>query len=269
MANIPAPGLEWQYNAALLAQTDIAPGGEPTYTGRVLSYPAANQLLPPPPTPSSGLFVWQRSVVDGSGNVLTDARVEVRNSEGLAVASIYADREGDTAKSNPFLVDSEGFARFYAPAGLYTITVSRSGLTRIYENVLLGIRLVDLPDISHLVAPIAEEIIADALAEFVIPDGYVVVGVGAINADGSAAQLPAGWTSSYAGGVYTVNHGQNLEPGSYAVLLSPTQGGGHANPQPSEYLQSEFRYRVFNDENGLLGNTPVRFALIVMEKFGT
>lgn len=239
-----------------------------SWPGRMLAIPRVELLMAPTPVGDGGLFVWQRSIVDAAGSTLNDARVSVRYAETNSLAEIYADRLATTRKSNPFMVDEEGFARFYAAAGLYKITAERLGLERIFENVLLGIRAVDLPDLSAVIAPIAAQEIAAALAQFTIPDGYIVAGVGSVGSSGGALSLPTGWSSALDGDVYTVTHNLARAAGSYAALLSATQGGGHANPQVSEYATNSFSYRVFNDENGTLTNTPVRFAVVLNQKFG-
>ena len=132
MANLTAPNIDWggpepQSQGSLVPSANLMPASSsPIYTGGILSAPAANQLVPPAPTPDAGLFVWQKSAVDGAGNILTDARVDVRFAETNGVAEIFADRDGVTRKQNPFLVDSEGFAQFYAAAGLYNIKIGRA-----------------------------------------------------------------------------------------------------------------------------------------------
>lgn len=155
------------------------------------------------------MFVWQRQIVDASGNVLDDASVEVRDAATNELSEIFEDLAGTTPKSNPFLVDDEGFARFYAAAGLYDITATRSGLEKVYADVLLGVRLVDVPDLTDVVTPIVNGILAPAIEDFnealaALPDlvRFTVLG------SGDGVSLDAGWSSERLGqGHYRVTHG--------------------------------------------------------------
>lgn len=156
------------------------------------------------------MFSWQRHITDSAGNVVTDATVEVRDADTSALVSIFSDLAGTTPKSNPFLVDSEGFALFYAAAGLYNITAQRAGLERIYSDVLLGVRVADVPNLTSLVVPIAEplieaalESIATAIAE--LPDlvRFAVLGTGV-----AQGAIPADWTAERTAlGRYRITHG--------------------------------------------------------------
>ena len=151
-------------------------------------------------TPEGGMYAWQRSIVDGVGDVIPSARVEVRRAEDNILASLFEDLAGATPLSNPFLADSEGFARFYAPAGAYTITASSSGLNRTWENVLLGVRFVDMPAelgpyILSTVLPLINQQIADALDLFLEENPGGTGGYVTASTVGSA--LPVGWSVAH------------------------------------------------------------------------
>lgn len=214
MAQLTSPPIDWggaapQAESVVVSAALIAPNSVVVYTDPILVVPRVGQLAAPAPIPDAGLFVWQRSVVDSAGNILTDARVDVRHAETNAVANLWADREGTTQKQNPFLVDSEGFARFYAQAGLYKITASRAGLERIFENVILGIRLEDLPaDLSTILAPLIEDVLAPELAalENQLAALPTVVSF-RTNAAGGGVGLPAGYACARLGvGYYRLTH---------------------------------------------------------------
>lgn len=155
------------------------------------------------------MFSWQRSIVDSAGNVLTDATVEVRDADTNALVSIFSDLEGLTPKSNPFLVDAEGFALFYAAAGLYKITAARAGLERIYEDVLLGVRLADVPDLTALVEAITSPLLDAALESIAadiaaLPD---LVRFSVLSAGTAQGAIPAAWSTERLGtGSYRVSH---------------------------------------------------------------
>lgn len=210
MAVLTSP--EFGDGAALIASANIMPGGVAIFgpVAQVLASPAVNQLIGDDPVPQAGLFVWQRSIVDSAGNVLSDARVDVRFAETNATAEIFLDREGVDRKPNPFIVDGDGFARFYAQAGLYKIIVTRAGLERTYEDVLLGIRLDDIPALDELVTPIVEDLIEPTLEQIAetldaIPQ-LVYFSVSALGA--ASGPIPDGWTVARTGvGNYRVTHG--------------------------------------------------------------
>jgi hypothetical protein len=65
--------------------------------------------------------------------------VEVKLVGTGALASIYSDAAGSTPiVDNPFAADENGFARFYAAAGVYRISVSDDFTEQVYEDVELG-----------------------------------------------------------------------------------------------------------------------------------
>lgn len=210
------------------------------------------------------MYVWQNTIVDGSGNLLPNALVRVRDPDSLELVAIYADADGELQLQNPTKA-RQGFVRFYAPAGRYQVTASDGDFERVYEDVQLGFGLESMPpDLATLIREECAALAALAVSGFVEFSGYRCIGVGSINANGSAANLPAGWSSSYAGGVYTVNHDLALGSARFSVLLSATVANSHANPQPSSYSANAFQYRVFNDENGVI-TAPVRFALFYLD----
>lgn len=231
-------------------QLSPAPAGN-SYTQGLFVIPFADQLQEAAPIPAAGLFVWQRSIVDSSGNTLTDARVEVRHAETQAFADIYTDRDGNTPKQNPFLVDSEGFARFYAAAGLYKIIASRAGLVRTFENVLLGVRLEDLPELSGTVAPIIAALLEPTLEELAvtlaaIPDLLRF----SVDSAGNGTGLPSGWSSSRTGtGKYRITH--NLGTLAYDPKLTvwdtSTDRVGSAMLVAKELNHYDYRVRSIHD----------------------
>lgn len=48
--------------------------------------------------------------------------------------------------------------------------------------------------------------------------------IGSVTAAGASVSLPAGWTSSAAGGVYTITHNLTLVPNAYTVSVSQIGG---------------------------------------------
>ncbi|WIG51004.1 MAG: hypothetical protein OJF48_001921 [Afipia sp.] len=91
------------------------------------------------------MAIWQATIVDGAGNVLPGAHIEVRTeAAGGALAPLKPNRDGSGTLGNPFDADAEGFAQFFASAGFYKIRVytGASGaptFERIWRYVPLGL----------------------------------------------------------------------------------------------------------------------------------
>ena len=82
---------------------------------------------------------WQRTVVTQAGDVVPNAEVQVVVEATGLNASIFSDRDGNTAKSNPFFTGSNGLAEFYAAPGEYRVTATGpSGTITWRYEVLLG-----------------------------------------------------------------------------------------------------------------------------------
>lgn len=70
------------------------------------------------------LPIFQRTVTNSAGDVIEGAQVSVFDESTGLLSTIYSNREGTTALSNPFLTGSDGLASFYAQQGEYRISVS-------------------------------------------------------------------------------------------------------------------------------------------------
>lgn len=81
--------------------------------------------------------VWQKFIVDGTGNVLASASMEVRLESSGALATIYSSESGATL-SNPFTAGIDGLARFYADAGVYKITATSGAFSNDFRYQQLG-----------------------------------------------------------------------------------------------------------------------------------
>jgi len=71
----------------------------------------------------STLSVWQRHIVDETGDVQPLASVGVKLADTATDASLFEDENGTTPISNPFTADVTGFAQFYVDNGEYDIYV--------------------------------------------------------------------------------------------------------------------------------------------------
>lgn len=65
--------------------------------------------------------IFQRTIVDTQGNVITGASVTVRVESTDELATIYVDRALSEVKPNPFTTDTTGLAEFYVARGEYRI----------------------------------------------------------------------------------------------------------------------------------------------------
>lgn len=70
------------------------------------------------------LPIFQRTVTDDAGNIVVGATVTVKYESTGLTASIFSDRAGTAALTNPFPTDENGLALFYAAPGEYRIEVS-------------------------------------------------------------------------------------------------------------------------------------------------
>jgi hypothetical protein len=80
------------------------------------------------------------TVVDESGNIVTDAQVEVRREvAGTPLAPIFSDRDGLTPLANPFPVDEDtAVAAFHAAGGAYRVRAFKTGFERVERYVAIG-----------------------------------------------------------------------------------------------------------------------------------
>lgn len=82
---------------------------------------------------------WERPIVDGAGNIIPFAQVEVRLEDtGFPLATLYADFAGVSGKSNPFMCGSDSIAALHVVAGFYKITITAPGYSQILRYVAIG-----------------------------------------------------------------------------------------------------------------------------------
>lgn len=78
--------------------------------------------------------VWQRNVVDESGNVIPLAEIEIFHAGESTKPVIYSSDAG-ASLTNPFDADIAGFAQFYTISGFYDIAING---TVLWENIQIG-----------------------------------------------------------------------------------------------------------------------------------
>jgi hypothetical protein len=187
---------------------------------------------------------FQRTVVDDTGAIIPSPTIEVRNQISNALVSIFSDRAGASALSNPFTGTSEGLAAFHVAGGVYKITATSGSFTAEWTWVGIGTAsefdFVDLTDyvddtIEAAVPPIfpvdkggtgrssltAENIlIGDGTnaVKFVAPgtSGQVLTSDGTVWASSALPQQITATTGSapYYGARAWVNFSGNTSPGT-------------------------------------------------------
>ena len=83
------------------------------------------------------LGVWQNFIRDSGGRVADNATITVLDSQTGMNRSLFADRDGITPITNPFLATAEGFARFYSDIGRVDIQIASGSRTQLLEDVVL------------------------------------------------------------------------------------------------------------------------------------
>ena len=82
---------------------------------------------------------WQATIVDGAGNVVPNASIEVKKQvAGLPPAACFANRDGSGSLGSSFQADANGFAAFHVVGGAYQIRAFLGGFERIWNYVGIG-----------------------------------------------------------------------------------------------------------------------------------
>jgi microcystin-dependent protein len=81
---------------------------------------------------------FQRTVVDDTGAIIPSPTVTVRNQVSNALVSIFSDRAGASALSNPFTGTAEGLAAFHVAGGAYKVTATSGSFTAEWTWVGIG-----------------------------------------------------------------------------------------------------------------------------------
>ncbi len=104
------------------------------------------------------LPIFQRTVTDNKGNIVVGATVTVKSESTGLVASIFSDRAGSAALSNPFTTGADGLASFYAAPGEYRIEVASGAfaLTWRYQVFEGDIATKAVADFSVKVASVSD-----------------------------------------------------------------------------------------------------------------
>lgn len=109
---------------------------------------------------------FQRTIVDASGDIVASPTVSVRDQVTNGLVSIFSDRDGLTAITNPFTGTSEGLVAFHVSGGSYKITATSGAFTA--EWTWVGIGTAQEIDIEYI-----EGLIEDAI-DAAVPDPLTV-----------------------------------------------------------------------------------------------
>lgn len=83
------------------------------------------------------MFAYSDNVVTSTGQPVVGASILVTNAGGQA-AAIYGDAV-QTPLANPFATGQGGTFSFYAPTGIYTLTVSGAGFASVAKVIQVGL----------------------------------------------------------------------------------------------------------------------------------
>lgn len=81
---------------------------------------------------------FQRTIVNATGDVVVSPTVTVRDQATNTLVSIYSDRDGVSALSNPFTGTAQGLAAFHVAGGTYKITATSGAFTAEWTWVGIG-----------------------------------------------------------------------------------------------------------------------------------
>lgn len=81
---------------------------------------------------------FQRTIVNATGDFVVSPTVTVRDQATNALVSIYSDRDGASALSNPFTGTAQGLAAFHVEGGTYRITATSGAFTAEWTWVGIG-----------------------------------------------------------------------------------------------------------------------------------
>lgn len=81
---------------------------------------------------------FQRTIVNATGDFVASPTVTVRDQATNALVSIFSDRDGASALSNPFTGTAQGLAAFHVEGGSYKITATSGAFTAEWTWVGIG-----------------------------------------------------------------------------------------------------------------------------------
>ena len=118
---------------------------------------------------------FQRYVVDDTGDIVASPTIEVRDQVTNSLVSIYSDRAGASALSNPFTGTAGGLVAFHVAGGAYKITATSGAFSVTWEWVGIGTaQEYDFTDVQDYI----DTAIAAATIGLRIDNGASVIATG-------------------------------------------------------------------------------------------
>ena len=122
---------------------------------------------------------FQRTIVDDTGAIIASPPVTVRDQVSNALVSLFSDRAGASALSNPFTGTAEGLAAFHVAGGAYKVTATSGSFTAEWTWVGIGTASeLDLEDI--------QDIVDDAV---LLDDGHVLANLSGSTENGTSESI--------------------------------------------------------------------------------
>jgi hypothetical protein len=113
---------------------------------------------------------FQRTIVDDTGAIIPSPTVTVRDQVSNALVSIFSDRVGASALSNPFTGTAEGLAAFHVAGGAYKVTATSGSFSVEWTWVGIGTASeFDFADFEDYVDDEISPLLADVAAAKTIP----------------------------------------------------------------------------------------------------
>lgn len=84
------------------------------------------------------LVAWSKTIQDEAGNAVPGAEIEVRRESDGGLATLFSDKEGNTALANPFTTGAGagGLAQFWSTPDAYTVEATANGDSMTWSVVL-------------------------------------------------------------------------------------------------------------------------------------
>lgn len=83
-------------------------------------------------------YRWQRTIVDGAGNVLPGASVEIRSESTGALVPLFEDIDGLVPAGNPITADGNGYAFAYFEPARVRVVATSGALSFEWRDVLVS-----------------------------------------------------------------------------------------------------------------------------------
>ena len=84
------------------------------------------------------LGIFQKTIVNESGDIQDGATIEARDATTNTLVSLFADKNGVNPIANPFLTGSDGIAKFYTAPKKINVTAVKGSLSASFDDVWIN-----------------------------------------------------------------------------------------------------------------------------------